>query len=204
MSHALQCRCGTLQGVIADGRGANRAVCYCRDCQAFAHFLGRAADVLDERGGSDIVQILPRKLTFTRGTEVLACMRLTPKGTLRWYASCCNTPVGNTVATPKWSFIGLLHSCLESDGQSLDAVFGPVRAWVNTKGARGEPKPKVAGMGPVVKWFLSTTLRARFNGDYRRTPLFHMDTGQPVVAPRVLTEVERANVMSAVQAANAK
>lgn len=204
MSHALQCRCGTLQGVIADGRGANRAVCYCRDCQAFAHFLGRAADVLDERGGSDIVQILPRKLTFTRGTEVLACMRLTPKGTLRWYASCCNTPVGNTVATPKWSFIGLLHSCLESDGQSLDAVFGPVRAWVNTKGARGEPKPKVAGVGPMVKWFLSTTLRARFNGDYRRTPLFHADTGQPVVAPRVLTEVERANVMSAVQAANAK
>jgi hypothetical protein len=192
-----------LQGVIADVRGANRAVCYCRDCQAFAHFLGRAADVLDERGGSDVVQILPRRLTFTRGREVLACMRLTPKGLLRWYASCCNTPVGNSLATPKWSFIGLLHSCLESDGQSLDAVFGPVRAWVNTKGARGEPKPKVVGLGPAVRWFFSTTLRARFNGDYRRTPLFHADTGQPVVTPRVLTEVERANVMSAVQAANA-
>jgi Family of unknown function (DUF6151) len=200
MSHPLQCRCGTLQGVIADVSNVNHAVCYCRDCQAFAYFLGRAADVLDEKGGSDIVQILPRKLSFTRGSEALACMRLTPKGLLRWYASCCNTPIGNTLATPKVSFIGLLHSCLHSGDKSLDEAFGPVRAWVNTKGARGEPKPKVVGMGVAVRWFLGTTLQARLNGDYRRTPLFQPDTGKPVVTPRVLTEAEHANVMSAVHA----
>jgi Family of unknown function (DUF6151) len=201
MSHPIQCRCGTLQGAIADARDVNRVVCYCRDCQAFAYFLGRAADVLDERGGSDIVQTLPRKLSFTRGQEALACMRLTPKGLLRWYARCCNTPIGNTLATPRVSFIGLLHSCLESDGKPLDEVFGPVRAWVNTKSARGEPKPKVVGMGTAASWFVKTTLRARFNGDYSRTPLFHTDTGTPITSPRVLTEVEHAHVMSAVRAA---
>jgi len=72
----------------------NRCVCYCRDCQAFAHFLGKVDAILDERGGSEIIQVLPRNLTFTQGIELLACMRLTEKGLLRWYAACCNTPIG--------------------------------------------------------------------------------------------------------------
>ena len=29
-------------------------MCYCKDCQAFAHFLGKAGEILDERGGSDL------------------------------------------------------------------------------------------------------------------------------------------------------
>ena len=73
MSHPLQCRCGTLKGFVDNPSTANRAVCYCKDCQAFAHFLGRSADVLDERGGSDVVQILPKNITFTQGVESLAC-----------------------------------------------------------------------------------------------------------------------------------
>src|SRR5262245_19575480 len=105
MSHPLHCRCGTIKRSINDPRSANHAICYCRDCQAFAHFLGREKDILDERVGSDIVQILPKNLAFTQGSEALACMRLTPQGMLRWYAGCCNTPIGNTLATPKLSFI---------------------------------------------------------------------------------------------------
>src|SRR5512138_1141593 len=101
MSHSLKCSCGRVKGVIADAVVANHGVCYCRDCQAFAHFLGRPREILDERGGSDIVQVLPRWVTFTAGIGSLACMRLTPKGLLRWYAPCCNTPIGNTLATPK-------------------------------------------------------------------------------------------------------
>ena len=110
MSHPLQCRCGTLKGSVESPKSGNRVICYCNDCQAFAYCLGRADDVLDERGGSDVIQILPKNITFTQGVEALACMRLTDKGLLRWYASCCNTPIGNTLATPKMSFIGLLHS----------------------------------------------------------------------------------------------
>jgi hypothetical protein len=112
----------------------------------------------------------------------------------------CGTLQGVIADVSKVSFIGLLHSCLHGGDKSLDEVFGPVRAWVNTKGARGEPKPKVVGMGVAVRWFLAMTLRARFSGDYRRTPLFQPDTGQPVVTPRVLSEAEHANVMSAVHA----
>lgn len=126
-------------------------------------------------------------------------MRLTEKGLLRWYAACCNTPIGNTLHTPKLSFIGLVHNCLENDAPPLRDSFGPVRAWVNTNGAKGEPKPKVAGQGPVIWWFLTRVLQARLNGAYKRTPLFRADTGMPVVTPRILSSEERAGVMSAVR-----
>ena len=201
MSHALQCRCGSLKGVLADARKVNRVICYCKDCQAFAHFLGGAKQILDERGGSDIVQALPRELTFTQGAENLACLRLTEKGLLRWYASCCHTPIGNTLATPKLSFIGLVHTCLETaGGRSLDEAFGPVVAWVHTKSARGEPKPKDRGQTAIGAWFLGTVLRARFNGDYKTTPFFDLDRGAPVAAPQVLSADDRARLMQKLQA----
>jgi len=186
--------------VVAEPRSANRALCYCKDCQALAHFLGRVPEMLDERGGSDVIQVLPKNVTFTQGIESLACMRLTSKGLLRWYARCCKTPIGNTLPTPKLSFIGLVHTCLENPGAPpLDASFGPVRVWVNTKSAKGEPKPKQAGVGTMMGWFFSNPLKARFTGDYKRTPFFRAD-GTPIVTPHVLSSDEHATVMKAVLA----
>ena len=198
-TYPLRCQCGTVRGVLAHLEKANRVVCYCHDCQAFPHVLGQASRVLDARGGSEIIQVLPKNLTFLQGAEALACLRLTPKGLLRWHSACCRTPIGNTLATGKMSFIGLVHSCLDDDGGSRDEAFGPVRSWVHTRGARGEPKPKEAGMGTAVGWFLRTTLRARLNGDYKLTPFFKADTGAPVAVPRVLSAEEHAQVMAAVR-----
>src|SRR5580693_8835680 len=113
MTHQLQCRCGTLRGFVSPSHGVNRCVCYCRDCQAFAHFLGRADEILDASGGTDVIQTRAANVVFTEGREALACMRLTPNGMLRWYSTCCKTPVGNTTANSKVSFVGLVHTCLE-------------------------------------------------------------------------------------------
>src|ERR1700759_4852191 len=66
-----------------------RVVLYCRGLQAFAHRLGRA-DLLDDHGGSDIVQVAPASLTFVQGQDRIKGLRLKPKGLYRWYASCCN------------------------------------------------------------------------------------------------------------------
>jgi len=199
-THALKCACGTVRGSVGQPELANRAICYCRDCQAFAHFLGRPGEILDARGGSDVIQILPQHLTFTQGIESVTCMRLTPNGLVRWHTSCCRTPIGNTLANPKLAFIGLLHNCLESAERSLDQSFGPVRTWVNTKSARGEPKPKSAGLGRTLGWFIRTVLRARLNGNYRLTPLF-TSSGELIVTPRVLSSVERSELMRAVEIA---
>ena len=64
----VRCRCGEVVGVVtnASPQTVNRVVCYCDDCQAFAHQLGRA-DLLDAKGGTDIVQVAPASLTFPKG-----------------------------------------------------------------------------------------------------------------------------------------
>ncbi|HEY2678660.1 MAG TPA: DUF6151 family protein [Steroidobacteraceae bacterium] len=196
MQHPLQCRCGTLKGLVEDPQKANRGICYCKDCQAFAHFLERAHEILDERGGTDVIQVLPKNIVLTQGTEALACMRLTEKGLLRWYTVCCNTPVGNTLANYKISFIGLVHNCLEA-GVPLQDSFGPVRAWVNTQGAKASPKPKQTGAARFASRFITSALQARFNGSYKTTPFFRRD-GTPVVEPRILTGAELTKVMQAV------
>jgi hypothetical protein len=196
MQHQLRCSCGTVSGWVKEPRSANRSVCYCKDCQAFAYFLGQEKQILDERGGSDVIQVLPKNVAFTQGIEALACVRLTEKGMLRWYASCCNTPIGNTLANYKISFIGLVHNCLENTDTPLDDSFGPVRSWGNTQGARGDPKPKSIGIGRTILWVLSKVLKARINGSYRQTPFFRADTGAAIATPRVLSTAERADVMA--------
>jgi hypothetical protein len=193
MDHPLQCRCGTIKGRVSDTRSANRVVCYCGDCQAFARVLGQASTTLDAQGGSDIVQTLPKNVTFTQGADALACMRLTPKGMVRWYAGCCKTPIGNTLENSKISFIGLLHNCLEDPQHPLQDSFGAVRTFANPQGAIGDPKPKARGMAATIWWFVTTILQARVNGDYQRTPFFK--DGRPIAIPRVISSAERAAAM---------
>jgi hypothetical protein len=193
MQHPLQCRCGTIKGWVSDAQSANRVVCYCRDCQAFARFLGQERETLDAQGGSEIVQTLPKNVTITQGADALACMRLTDKGMVRWYAGCCKTPIGNTMENYKISFVGLLHNCLENPQQSLQNSFGAVRTYANPHGASGDPKPKGTGMGATIWWALKTIIKARVNGDYKRTPFFR--DGKPIAEPHVLSSAERASAM---------
>ena len=92
MNHSLRCRCGTLRGYVSHPEDVNRGVCYCKDCQAFAHFLETADSVLDSAGGTEVIQTTPANVTITQGQSKLACVRLRNKGLLRWYTSCCKTP----------------------------------------------------------------------------------------------------------------
>ena len=94
----LECLCGAVHGVVRDvsAKTANRCVCLCADCQTFLHHLGRA-ELLDAHGGSEIIQVAPNTISFDRGTDKIAAIRLGPKGPYRWYATCCKTPLGNTV-----------------------------------------------------------------------------------------------------------
>jgi hypothetical protein len=169
-------------------------VCYCRDCRAFAHFLGRSGEILDTKGGTDVIQTVPANVTFTQGQQVLACIRLTEKGLLRWYAKCCNTPIGNTLADYRISFVGLIHTCLEDPNRTLDESFGPVRMWSFTKGAKEPVKSRPVAMIAGMLRFIAMLIRARINGDYKLTPLFMRDTGVPVATPKILSQSEREGV----------
>jgi len=191
MTHPLRCTCGALTGAVEHERLANHSICYCWDCQAFARFLGRDAELLDARGGCENIQVLPKDVKLRGGTQHLACVRLSQNGLLRWYAACCNTPIGNTPATSKLPFVGLAGACLESSTPTVAKSFGRVRFCAFTSGARGEPKPKSFGVPGFAVWLVRNRLRARFTGGFRDNPFFDTISDRPVVEPRVLSPAER-------------
>jgi len=199
MNHPLQCRCGTLKGYVSHPDMAHRAVCYCNDCQAFAHFLERPDDaVLNELGGTEIVATLPRHVHFTQGLEALVCMSLSNHGLLRWYASCCNTPIGNTPRDVKISYVGLFHSCLVKRDPSLQDSFGPVRMVLQTNSAKGQVKSTPVRNFVTLLQIMKFVLAARMTGNYKSNPFFVKDRGIPIKQPRVLTKDERTRVTNAV------
>lgn len=198
MTHSIRCHCGKLKGTLNRNPEVNRCVCYCADCQAFARFLKQEHEILDEMGGTSIIQTIPANITFTEGIENLACMRLTANGLLRWYAACCNTPIGNTPPTLNLSFIGLIHTCLSLDRTSLDKAFGSTRMYVNTKSAVGKNEPKSAGVLSGTLRVIGMMLKARFDGRYKQNPFFVMESGTPIVVPKVFSPEESKNVKNAV------
>jgi hypothetical protein len=200
----LRCRCGQFQAEVTDPGRGTRAVCYCKDCQAFAHFLGLPPGMLDAHGGTDVVAVPPRDLRFVQGAEQLACMSLTPRGTLRWFTSCCRTPIGNTPRDPRLSHVGLVHTALERPGADLGAAFGPVRMRVNRQSARGKPpaSPRIAFAASLLR-YLSGLAWSRVSGRYRANPFFDAGSGQPRAQPKVLSVEEHRKLKAEVAAAAA-
>lgn len=192
--HSIQCQCGAFQAQL-EGTGIhNRVICYCTDCRAFARFLGQGPEVMDEQGGIEIVQVAQSRLHIIQGEDQLSSVRLSDKGLVRWYAKCCRSPLGNTLANPKISFIGLIHTCL--DRARMDDDFGTNIAVVNVDTALGEPKPKRRGLTGVIARFIWLTLTSRVSGEYKKSPLFNAE-GLPRVAPQILTAEELASLKAA-------
>lgn len=190
----LQCRCGEVHGRLRDASPAtsNRVLCYCDDCQAYLHHLGRA-ELLDERGGSDIVQVAPSTVAFDRGGELIHGVRLTPKGLHRWYARCCKTPVGNTL-TPAVPFVGIVTEVLQQapGARPCDEVFGPPRGRILGKFAVGEPPPGSQGLNLRL---LARTMRIVFGWKLRGKawphPFFDRAGGEARYPSTVLSPAER-------------
>lgn len=195
----IRCSCGEFQGRVRRGEDEQgvRVVCYCDDCQSFAHFLRRGRDILDKRGGTDIFQISPAGVEFTSGVQNLACIRLRPNGILRWYAACCRTPIGNTLATRQVPFAGLVTICINPDGHTLDESLGPVSARIHGRFARGGREDLYAhDRAPLAQIFstFGSILRRRIRGDHKLSPFFDPKTGAPAVAPRILSKDEHEEV----------
>jgi hypothetical protein len=188
----LRCRCGAVRGVVtnASQRAVNRVVCYCDDCQAFVHQLGRP-DLLDAQGGSDIVQLAPASLSFAQGQDRIKGVRLKPGGLYRWYASCCNTPVGNT-ASPAIPFVGIIATAFDHDTQRADDVFGKPVGAIFGKYAVGQAPEGSTGVKPsLLLRAIGKILGWRLGGKVWPHPFFKRDVGAPVYPVHVLSPGER-------------
>lgn len=187
MTIPLRCRCGEARGSLdVAPKSGMHLVCYCDDCRAFAHALGRA-DLLDDAGGSEVFVTTPSRLRLTSGLEQLRCLRLGPQGMLRWYWACCNTPLANTMHRPGIPAVSI-HRAFIDAGDA--AVLGPVtrlnaRFALGTVPADAEQSTSLATMVRIVFFMLG----ARLRGAHKPNPLFPDD--KPVLEPRILGAAER-------------
>jgi hypothetical protein len=133
---------------------------------------------------------MPSHVRFEQGLDALACMSLSESGILRWYASCCRTPIGNTPRDRKTHYVGLVHSCLGE--QPLNSSFGPARLHLHTKSARGSVSATPAGTMLAIVRLMSWILPARLTRRHRENPFFDPASGKAIRQPQVLSGTEVA------------
>ena len=168
------------------------AVCYCKDCRAWAHVLGRQADLLDAAGGMAIVAAQPSSVRFTDGVDRLACASFSKRGLLRWYASCCRTPMGNTVRNPKQHFVGLARIAL--DPAPLPGEDGPPRIRLFAPSATAPVTATPVAMGLSLVGIVGRATLAVVTGRWRRNPYFaDVEHGTPLRTPQL---VDRAATLA--------
>jgi hypothetical protein len=188
----LHCRCGQVHGRVtsASPEAVSRIVCYCDDCQAFLHHL-RRADLLDAHGGTDIVQVAPASLSFDRGNDRIVGLRLSPRGLYRWYASCCKTPLGNTLG-PAIPFVGIIAQAFEFDAQRPDDAFGKPKGAILGKYAIGDaPEGSTRLNLRLILHALGLILGWRLRGQTWPHPYFSRATRAPSHPLATLSRTER-------------
>ncbi len=198
-SLTIKCHCKSFAATVELQSAPTRLVCYCEDCQSYARYLDQAGRVLDDNGGTDSIQISPAWFHITRGQNQLAIIRLSPSGIYRWYAQCCNTPIGNTPANPAMPYLGLQSATIKKS--DIDRKLGPVKFGVGA----GNQHP-INAPWPVSKGFgfrglfgtLKNIGRWRMNGDHKRSELIDADTSEPLCTPYVLSLEERRNASTSV------
>jgi hypothetical protein len=168
----------------------NRVICYCDDCQAFAYQLGRA-DLLDDHGGTDIVQVAPASLKFAQGQHRILGVRLTSKGLFRWYASCCNAPVGNTLS-PAIPFVGIVSQAFAGGPKHPDELFGKPIGAILGKYAIGDAPSGSKGIKlSLMIRAITMVLGWRLRGQTWPHPFFERDTRAAIYPLSVLSQEQR-------------
>ncbi|MCB1332424.1 MAG: hypothetical protein KDK26_01965 [Roseivivax sp.] len=192
MGHALHlgCRCGAVRLTVSapGGSAGTRVMCYCKDCQTSARHL-RAVDMLDSAGGSDIYQTTPDRLTLRAGQDQLRIQRLSPKGLLRWYAGCCDTPLFNTLPRLGLPFVGVLIPPVQAE--QATPLIGPVVCRSFTASAtpgRGAPAQD-SGMARAGLGIVTRMIAAAVSGRARHSPLRAADGGP--IAPVTVLRLEQ-------------
>lgn len=189
---SFACECGTVSGTllrVGPDQG-DHVICHCSDCQDLTHYLGHAARVLDAHGGTALYQSRCARMTIHSGRDRLACVHLTDKPTLRWYAACCQMPLFNSYKTGKIPYITTqLAAC---DRAAREQLTGPPLGHLFTQDGVGDTQAlRTMSMGRLMRRFFPRMIRDMLSGDRRRCELFDAKTLEPIAKPHRLTADER-------------
>jgi hypothetical protein len=127
----------------------------------------------------------------------MRCLRFSGP-VVRWYADCCQTPIGNTAAGPRFPVVGLIHSFMDhaAGGQPWDEVLGPPLCRIFARSATASLSPN-APAPPSLHIFalrVSRLIGWWLRGLGRPNPFFDPHTNAPLATPRVFTPAERAGL----------
>jgi len=164
-----------------------RILCCCDDCQAFADFLDKREQILDQFGGTDLLQTNQAQISIDKGREHLHAIRLRPKGLLRRYTGCCSTPVALTL-NARMPFASVVHNFI--DKKDREMKIGPTSTWVQTQHAIGEPDyPKCSEKFPIglTLRVIGRILLWKLRGKHQPSTFFD-NNGKPIAQPTVLAE----------------
>jgi hypothetical protein len=183
------CTCGAVTGKLIEPGPTvgDHLMCHCTDCQNFARYLGAADRVLQAHGGTELYQGRCATMRLTKGAEKLACLHLTDKPTLRWYTTCCRTPMFNTFAHGRVPYITtFMANC---DPAQAKAALGPIIGHLSLpESVEGLPR---MSFGKLMRRFFGRMVKDVLTGDRKRTALFDPKTFAPISAPYRLTDDER-------------
>jgi len=165
-------------------------VCHCTNCQEFARYCEAEDRILDRNAGTDLYQSRCAHVDIHIGRDHLACIHLTEKPTLRWFAACCRTPMFNSYANGKIPYITtLVPNC---DGARRDRVLGePLGHLFLDDAPCAESGLRRMSIGRLMRRFFVRMVKDLLSGDRRRNPLFDPDTLLPIAEPHRLSADER-------------
>ncbi|WP_324827528.1 DUF6151 family protein [Qipengyuania zhejiangensis] len=192
---AFSCACGAVSGTLLEAGPSqgDHVVCHCTDCQDFGRYLGKSERIVGVAGGTPLYQCRCARMRMQTGRDKLACLHLTDKPTLRWYAACCRTPMFNTYANGRVPYVtAMVGNC---DPNRREAVFGPPIGHLFTGDATGDvgDVPKMS-MTRMVGRSMRRIVKDVVSGDRRRSELFDGQTLQPIATPHRLTARERQDL----------
>lgn len=197
----LKCHCGEVKGFLRyEGHfGENHISCFCDDCQCFAHYLNKSDEVLDELGGTEIFQVNSNQVVIEKGQENIRCLKLSPKGTSRFYAKCCDTPIAN-MASLKISFAGIVHNFIDNKDEA-QTLFGPVKYKCMSEFSKnGEVENASKGFSKsLVFKILCNTILGKINKSYLPNSFFSKESGLSLYPVDLISRDEKNNFKKRVE-----
>lgn len=196
MEIKLACSCGGLQGKIQNvtPKLGLRIICYCDDCQTYANYLRCQKSILDEDGGTQLLQVPQAHVQFSQGQDQIECLQLSPKGIKRWYTKCCHTPIGNMLQNPNVAFIGIPFALIDMEQiNGIDQSLGPLCARLQARYAKrpiAHKHDEKVSFGHLLKT-INKLLLWKIKGLQRPHPFYDFEKKQYSYETKILSKEER-------------
>lgn len=188
--HKIRCNCGKFQAELRNMKYGTRTICYCKDCQSYAHYLKISNYLLNDLGGTEVIAVRPQQISIIFGKEELSCVSLTESGSLRWFTRCCTTPICNMSRNIRTAHIVIIHTCL--DHSDINSVFGSKSLHMKRASALGTPPQN------DYAYFITSALYYYFSKAwthairlYRLNPFIDQVSKKPIASPVTINEMHK-------------